>query len=134
MAVGGSAAGVVGTFAGQAGAEYREAGTAAVAGVSTVFRQGGAGMGFVTLLSGYLGFIATPSVLAMFIESTFTLVVVSLVGVLAGGLLGMTLGVKVAAALRDRGKSQWYALLPLLALCAWLTLRIPGALSAWWAQ
>ena len=57
-------------------------------------------------------------------------IVVSVFGLLCGGLLGMTIGMNVAAALRNSAKSMWIALLPLLALSTWLTLRAPGALSA----
>ena len=85
---------VAGVIGGGIATDTRAGATAAAAGIFTAFAIGGFWMGMSTLLGGYVGVIAAPSLLALLIHTKLLLVVCEtifgfLVGFLVGGLGGI---------------------------------------------
>jgi len=125
--------GVLGTVGGTAVGNNAEAAAMGGAAIFMAFQEGGIWMGMSLLVAAYVGLVGTPSLLALYCTGKLAVLFWSVwCGLLIGGLLGLMVSIPICRALRRHGKSCLWFFLPVAGVAVWLTLRIPGAVSAWW--
>ena len=100
--------------------------------VQRAYASGGFWSAVNVIVAGYIGLIASPSILANFVKSTSMMAVAGFFCLIAGWAIGAQLAWGVGALLARSNIGRFWLFLPLAGLATWLTLRIPSALAAWW--